>query len=859
MRFREARAFNIQADKIIVDGKLDEDIWQKGYWESSFIQRDPNDGAPETYKTEFCVLYDAEYLYVGARAWDPEPQKISAILSRRDNDSQSDWMYVSIDSYNDNRTAFEFGLNAAGVKRDVRRFDDTNSDEDWDAVWDGDVNIDADGWTAEWRIPFRELRFTSGDNMEWGFQMGRVLPRHNSELSVWSYWSHSDEGFVSHYGTLNGLKNIAVKNPVYVAPYVAGQAAVSQNLINPVHADNYDLMSNVGADIRYSSPKGLTLNATINPDFGQVEADPADFNLTEFETYFSEKRPFFMEGGNILRFHLGFGDGDLQNNNLFYSRRIGRAPQGYVPEDENKEIAAYAYPEMTNILGAAKLTGKTKKGLSVGIMEAVTTVEKGSIIYEDGSQDKATIEPLSNYWLSRLQQDFNEGKTSVGGIVTAVNRKLDATGIDYLHRAAYAGGIDIDHEFLDRKYSFQGALAFSHVRGDTTAIQATQQSSARYFQRVDADYLDYDPLKTSLSGSALKAILIKNTGHIRAATGGVAYSPGFEINDMGFLTQVDNILQFFWMQYYLWDGMKYLRTFRINFNQWSNWNYGGERRSLGGNINMHFDFNNNYGGGFGINKGWGGLDPSLNRGGPAMQTPEYWNVWGYMYSDGRKSLSCQLSGYYFKNADNICSYDIEPGITWRPKQNIQLTAELEYDVLKDTWAWIGIAEDENGMDQYIWSSLNQETISMVLRADLTITPELSIQYYAQPFVTAGEYFDFMRVNDPYAGDYNIRFSKFCDRISYDAAAGEYVIDKGQDGNEDYRFSGNTDFNYKQFRSNLVLRWEYLTGSVIYLVWSQGFSDYENFQPFDVQRDIRTLFNRDGDNVFMVKVSHMLNL
>lgn len=858
-RLRETSASLIKEQKIIIDGELDEAIWQSGNWQGNFIQRDPNDGSPETYKTEFCVFYDSDYLYVGAKAHDPEPDKIIAILTRRDSYSQSDWMYVSLDSYNDNRTAFEFGINAAGVKHDLRRFDDTNADDDWNAVWEGKSHINDEGWTAEWRIPFRELRFTSNGNMQWGFQMYRELPRHNSELSVWSYWSHSEEGFVSQYGALTGLQNISVKNPVYIAPFVAGQANVSKNLVNPVHEKNYDLLSNVGADIRYSSPKGLTFNATINPDFGQVEADPADFNLTEFETYFRENRPFFMEGGNILRFSLGFGDGDAQFNNLFYSRRIGRSPQGWVPEDDDKEVITTSYPDRTNILGAAKLTGKTTNGLSIGVMEAVTSEETGKVFYEDDSRQVGVIEPLSNYWLSRVQQDFNDGQTNIGGIFTAVNRKLDDTGIDYLHKAAYTGGIDIDHEFLDRKYGFQGAIAFSNVRADTTAIQGTQMSSARYYNRVDADYLEYDPLRTSLSGYAVKAILTKNTGNIRAATGGMAFSPGFEINDMGFLRQVDDVTQFTWVQYRKWEDMERLRSFQMNFNQWSVWNFNGDRRNIGGNINMHFDFNNNWGSGFGINKGWGGLDPAFNRGGPAMQTPDNWNLWGYANTDGRKKVILQMEGFYFQSNDDVIGIGIEPEITWRPKQNIQLTAGVEFNNLKDTWAWIGKAEDENGETQYIWSSMDQKTFSMVLRADLTLTPTLSIQYFAQPFFTAGEYFDLMRVNDSYAKDYNKRFEKFGDDISYNYENDEYEVDKGNDGIIDYTFEGQTDFNYKQLRSNLVLRWEYLTGSAIYLVWSQGFTDYESFKPFDIPRDTRTLFDTDGDNVFMIKISHMLNI
>ncbi len=861
-RNRQVTAVALHQNRVEVDGILDEPIWQLGNWQGNFIQRDPNDGSPETFKTEFCVFYDDENLYVGAKAYDPEPDKIIAILTRRDNYTESDWMYISIDSYNDNRTAFEFGINAAGVKHDIRRFDDTNADWEWDATWDGNSHINEQGWTAEWRIPFRELRFTSSDDMLWGFQIYRELPRKNNELSVWSYWAKGEEGFVSHYGTLNGLKNIVVKKPIYLMPYAASQANVSDNLVNPVHKNSYDFLGVMGTDIRYSSPRGLTLNATINPDFGQVEADPADFNLTEFETYFNENRPFFMEGGNILRFHLGFGDGDAQNNSLFYSRRIGRSPQGWVAENDNKEVLTYNYPERTNILGAAKLTGKTKKGLSIGMMEAVTSEETGIVFYEDKTKDKAVIEPLTNYWLSRVQQDFNDGQTSIGGILTAVNRKLDGTGIDYLHRDAYTGGVDIDHEFFNRKYGFQGAFAFSNVRGDTTALQNTQTSSARYFNRVGRkgyDGMDYDPQRTSLSGYAVKAVVTKNTGHIRAATGGWAFNPGFEINDLGYLTQVDQITQFFWIQYQEWEGMKHFRSMWLNFNQWASWTFYGDRRSFGGNINMHFTYNNNWSNGFGINRNLSGLDPAYNRGGPMMRTPNNWNVWGYFYSDGRKKFSVGLSSYYFESSDNVVSRGITPEFTWRPRQNIQFTGYIDYGRFNDTWAWIGKAEDENGTKQYIWACLNQSTINFTLRTDLTITPTLSIQYYAQPFFTAGNYFDLMRVNDPLALDYNKRFEKFGDKIRYDNDAGEYIVDQDLDGTAEYSFGGNVDFNYKQFRSNLVLRWEYQIGSTLFLVWSQGFTNYEEFRPFQLNDDVRALFNTDGDNVFMIKVSHMLNI
>ncbi len=858
LRTRSATAILLNGDNVDLDGKLDEPAWRLAKWESNFIQRNPNDGTPATYPTEFGVLYDHDYLYIGARAFDPEPQKISSILSRRDDYTESDWMYVSIDSYNDNRTAFEFGLNAAGVKHDVRRFDDDDMEEEWDAVWDGKVCVDAQGWTAEWRIPFRELRFTASDAMEWGLEFYREIPRHNNELSVWNYWSQSDEGFVSRYGSLHGLSNIKVQRPIYLMPYVAGQSHVSDDLINSVHPDRYDLLYNLGGDIRYSSPTGLTLNATINPDFGQVEADPADFNLTEFETYFSENRSFFIEGANILSYPLGYGDGDSQNNSLFYSRRIGRAPQGSVYTDDST-VVSITRPTGTNILGATKITGKTESGFSLGVMEALTATEKATLHHSDNSTEGVIIEPMTNYFLSRFQQDFKDGTTTIGGIFTAVNRDLKNTPLNYLHKAAYTGGLDLSHEFAKRQYEIIATLAFSNVRGDTTAIQRTQKSSARYFQRTDAGHLTYDPQATSLSGYSFKSVLSKTSGHVRAAIGAYGYSPKFEINDFGFLTNVDVINQFMWVQYYQWEPGKLFRDYRLNLNQWYSCDFAGVRRNLGGNVNMHFTFNNNWNFGYGVNVNFGGYDPAMNRGGPTLFIAPNGNVWAYANTDARKDLYYYIDFFYFRNKDRepVMSFGGEQDVTWRPRKNLKLTASVYYERLNDTWAWIGKARDENNALKYVWSHMKMNTLNLTMRVDYTVTPTLSIQYYGQPYFAAGDYFNFLYLADSKNKDYWKRFSPYGEQISYDKSNNLYSVDKNGDDIPEYNFVGQPDFNYKQFRSNFVIRWEYLTGSTLFLVWSQGFTNYELFREFNFSQDTRTLFNGVSDNVFMIKISQML--
>ena len=844
---------------IHLDGRLDEEVWNNGIWQSDFTQHEPHDGEPASCKTRFKVLYDDEYLYIGARAYDPNPSEIKAFLSRRDEYTHSDWIYVSIDSYNDNRTAFEFGINAAGVLHDIRRYDDGDMDQDWDAVWDGSAHIDDEGWTAEWRIPFSELRFTSSPDMEWGFHVYRKAPNCDNEVSLWNHWPKSNNGIVSNYGTLRGLKNVQSSNPVYIIPYGVGRADISENLETDYHPDKYDLLARVGGDIRYSSPIGLTLNATINPDFGQVEADPADYNLTNFETYFSEKRTFFMEGANILQFPLGFGDGDMAHNTLFYTRRIGRTPTVSAQTDDTKEVEEIQSPHETNILGAAKLTGKTDSGISIGIMDALTAEETATVYYDDGTKDHPVVEPLTNYGLVRLQKDYHNGETTVGGILTSVNRKLDGTGITSLHSSAYTGGLDINHRFAENEYSFIGHLAFSHVMGDTTAIQRTQKHPSRYFQRTDADHLNYDPARESLSGYSAKAILVKNRGHYRGGTGFVMTSPGFEINDLGYYRFVDDIMSFLWLQYQDWEPGSVYKQIYINYNMWTSYDFSGTRKVFGGNVNYNGVFLNNWSHGLGINLSAYGVSPYFNRGGPAMRTPANWNVWTFIESDERKKVIWEMFGFYFKNKDNVKGIEVGQELTYRPLYNLHLSAQASFNVQDDTWSWIGKAEADGLETQYIWADMHQQTLNLTFRADWTLSPKLSLQYYAQPFITAGDYSNYKRVANPMAKDFNERFENINDRIVFDEENEEFSLDLDRDGSAEYTFEGQTDFNYKQFRSNLVLRWEYFSGSTFYLVWSQGFTDYRSLGNFEFSRDVQDLFGAPGDNVVMVKMSHMFKI
>jgi hypothetical protein len=848
-------ALAIRTDKTIkIDGHLDEPDWLAAEKYSHFIQRDPVDGAEPSLITEFSVLYDDDNLYVGIRAFDPEPEKIVGILSRRDEYTPSDWLYISIDSYNDKRTAFEFGINPKGVKHDLRRYDDSNADWDWDAVWDAQSAMCSNGWCAEFAIPLRELRFTSSGEMTWGFMVYREIPRFNGELNMWAYFSKNQPGFVSNYGSLKGLKDLRSSRPLYVAPYLLSNTRISDHLVNELHPETYTFSGNIGGDIRYSFANGLTFNATINPDFGQVEADPARYNLTQYENYFSEKRPFFMEGSNILQFKLGVGDGDMGANTLFYSRRIGRKPQMSI-DDEN---AVYIErPAQSSILSAAKLTGKTASGLSIGAMNAVTMEEKATLHFSNDSTLQKVTEPMTSYSLSRLQKDFRNGDIVTGAYITGTNRRLSGTGLeDELRENGYTGGFDFNYQFINRRYALLGYIAGSHVTGSPEAILKTQTSPIHLFQRKDADYLSVDSSATSLDGYSGGLILAKQSGHWQGIAGAINYSPGFEPNDMGYLRKADVINQFMWLSYREWEPGKIFKSYQINFNQWQNFSYGGEKTSFGGNVNGNGQLLNHWRISGGINMNLAAISPDLLRGGPAVYHSGNRSGWASIYSDTRKDFSAGASAFLYRSDDNIRSFNFNPEFTYRFAYNVKMTLDVDYTKFNDTWSWVDNWEDSAGKDHYIFSAMDQKTISSVIRFDVTLTRNLSLQYYGQSFITAGHYFDFIEFDDYLAPDFDKRFYTFSDdEIIYDADNEEYTIDYGA---ETHTFS-KPDFSYKQFNSNLVSRWEFRPGSVIYLVWSQGIIDFENSGEFQHKRDLKRLMTSTADNVLLLKFSYLINI
>ncbi|HLP61948.1 MAG TPA: DUF5916 domain-containing protein, partial [Candidatus Deferrimicrobium sp.] len=555
----------------IIDGRLSDPVWDTVEWGSDFIQGSPYDGQKPSQETSFKIVYDDKNLYIGIRAFDTEPEKIDKRLARRDRFA-GDWVEINIDSYFDHRTAFSFTITAAGVKGDEAISNNGNNwDSSWNPVWYAETGIDKLGWTAEMKIPFTQLRFANKEKHVWGIQVNRRLFR-KEERSHWQRIPADAPGWVHLFGELHGLEGIKAPKQVELLPYLVSKyETFAKEEGNPFATGNATRFTG-GLDGKIGVTGDLTFDFTVNPDFGQVEADPSEVNLTAFETFFSEKRPFFIEGKNILDFRITNKGGEFSSDNLFYSRRIGSLPH-YFPALDNHEFIDM--PINTDIIGAAKLTGKTKTGWSLAVLESITAKEKAEID-SFGQRRQETVEPFSNYFALRLQKDYRNGDTQLGGMFTAVNRNIDDPALDFLHRSAYTGGIDFEHSWKKKTYYLIIKTLFSHVRGSKEAILETQESSRRYYQRPDAEHISVDPERTSLTGYGGTISAGRGGGgHFLYSAGVTWRSPGLELNDVGYLRTADRVMQWSWLGYQTLNPVSIFRSINVNFNQGKVWDFGG--------------------------------------------------------------------------------------------------------------------------------------------------------------------------------------------------------------------------------------------------------------------------------------------
>jgi len=829
-----------------IDGVLDEEVWNLGEWKDDFVQNQPYNGRLATQRTEFKILFDDNDLYVAIKNYDTSPDSITKRLTRRDA-ADGDLSGIILDSFHDLRTGFLFGVSSSGVKYDVMFSEDgQNEDESWDPNWWVKTSINNEGWNAEMKIPFSQVRFDKNSGDVWGLELARIYYRKN-ETDFWQHIPQDAPGFIHMMGELSGLESIKPRKILDITPYGVAKMETFQNEPgNPFTSKEKGRKfgGNVGLDAKIGITNNMTMDLTVNPDFGQVEADPSEVNLTAYETYFSEKRPFFIEGNNITNFNIGIGNGNQGNDNLFYSRRIGRQPQGD-PNLRNQEYADV--PTFTNILGAAKLTGKTKNGLSLGFVEAMTG---GMWAAVKDSASHSTIrhelvEPLTNYFLGRVQRDFNDGKTILGGIFTSTNRDLDDNLGSFMHRSAYSGGIDFTQFFKDKNWSFNLNTAFSLVTGSKEAIALTQLSSARYYQRPDQDYLKFDPARTSLFGSGGRMQIAKNNGHLNIFACVKWKTPGFEINDLGYMQQADQMLSVIAVGYNVWEPKGIYRRYNISGDFVVLNNFGGVITDKGFEWNANMQLKN-YWSVFINNSIYGNsLSTGILRGGPMMKMPGNIYVGGGFETDYRKKLifNCYINGSKgFEKENHSMFTQLE--ITYKPINF--LTFHITPEFSKSFSALQYVTTDYDGVNpKYILASIDRKTLSASLRVDFTVRPDLTLQYWGQPYIASGNYYDYKYIIDPMTDRYRDRFATY------------------------FESTGDDDFNYQFFLSNLVIRWEYLPGSTLFLVWSQSRSGYNNSGKLDYFDNMGDLFKVDKDpfngdndkpyNVFLIKFSYRFGI
>ena len=857
-------AVRVQGAAPRLDGVLNDEAWRLAQPATGFVQRSPTPGAPATLRTEARVLYDDNALYVAVRMDDPHPDSIAAPVGRRDlSGVPSDWAHVMIDSYNDRRTAFRFSVNAAGVQKDAFHSNDTNEDLGWDAVWESAVKVDSAGWAAEYRIPLSQLRFSSGAEgaRTWGLQVSREIAR-RSEVDDWAVERRDVNGFVSQFGEVGGISGLRSGRRLEVLPYTSARLTRAPDRPGDPFYSTNQAVGGMGADLKYGLTSNLTLTATINPDFGQVEADPSEVNLSAFESFFSERRPFFTEGSDIFRFSANFPygvrGGGFRNDQPFYSRRLGRQPQASDPDAEFAER-----PEATTILGAGKLSGKTAGGLSVGVLDALTAREQTTYIDPASQRRTATVEPLTNYLVARAIQDFRGGQSAVGGIVTATYRDLDAGDprLAVLTRNAVVAGVDARHRFGGGNYELTGALLGSTVHGAAAAISRIQLGPGHYFQRPGASDVEYDPTRTSLSGWLADAKLEKKGGgHMRGGLYAHARSPGLEMNDVGYQRSTNWILQGGWIGYNHFEPAGRFRSWDANFNAWNGMNFAGEHLSTGVNVNGSWNLKNNWGGWWGSDTELPALRTDVLRGGPAFTGPTYTAYNAGVFSDTRKRVYGEL---YFDGYNEVStvgkSWSVGSTINLRAGARMRLALGPSVNWGRDPWIFVASPQSEDGQSHYVFADIRQRTVSLTTRMTYAFTPRLTLDFYAQPFVAAGEYGGLKEVTDPRAEEFDDRFSHFGTALSL--ADGVYSVDRNDDGAADFTFD-QPDFNYKALRSNLVLRWEYRPGSALFVVWSQGRENFEVDGRFRPRRDFGRLFDgghSPSTNVLLVKFNYWLNL
>jgi hypothetical protein len=864
--------------EVSIDGRLDDAAWASAAPITNFVQQSPDEGKPPTQRTEIRILYDAGALYIAARMYDSLGAKgVRSALARRDqvmngdNSLTSDHIAFVFDTFRDKNSRTWFELNPDGVKGDHQ-----NGDASYDPVWEGATKIDSLGWTAEFRIPFSQLRFSRDPRQVWGMQIWRTMDRRN-EQDMWAFWRTNEYGGPAYFGTLEGINVTSRPRQIELVPYATSRSKLERAEAGDPFHSNSEMTYRVGGDAKVNLTSNLTLDATVNPDFGQVEVDPAVVNLSVFETTFNEKRPFFVS--NSQYFSTGglncFFCSNVSSLSLIYTRRIGRSPQlsGLLADQSDFMDASDA----TTILGAGKVTGRTRNGISVGVLDALTDRESARF-RPAGSAETATeeVEPLTNYFISRLQKDFRGGDTRIGTISTVVNRNLTTPDeVARLRSNAQAVGLDLDHHWASRVYSFNVQSALTHIGGDTAAIRRAQFSSARYYQRPgrteSSDGLfstGFDPTRRNLYGYGFYARVAKETGNWLWETTQNWRSPGFEANDLGVLGRAD----YKWMVANLFrqwttPGRWYRQAYTI-WGAQQQMNYEGDRNDLDYHVWGQVVFKN-----YMNMDGFILLHPStynerLTRGGPTEINYGY-NMLSVNYgTDSRARAVGKVQVQIIRPVDNTEGGRLyySPSLTLKPSPRILVSLAPSLDIDNTAQQYVDTVSDATVAPQfagvrYVFGRLQQKTFSMDTRVNMTFTPNLTLEMFAQPFLASGKYSSFKE----FAGVKTRRMNFFgrdngSTVVTNKDVSGEitgYTIDPDGTGPASAFDIDNPDFNLRSLRGTGVLRWEYRPGSTLYFVWTQERSGSDQFGDFNFSRDRSALFRDRPTNVFQIKGTYWI--
>ncbi len=833
------RTVRLEGPPPVIDGRFEDPAWAQGEWAGDYTQQMPTEGAAPSVATELKILYDDKNVYMAIRAHD-DPAKVQRYPGRRDdfNEYAVDVVGVCFDSYNDKRTGFEFDLTAGGSKIDlVLGNGETEWDTSWDAVWDGEVAHDAKGWTAEFRIPLNQLRYGQQDEQVWGMHAWRWIAR-NQEEDQWQLIPRKNSGRMYNLGELHGIRGLPRSRHVELLPHVVGRTSSG-----PETPGGRENGGSLGLDAKVGLTSNFTLDATVNPDFGQVEADPSVVNLTAYETFYDEKRPFFLEGKKILSF--GIEDSDQ----LFYTRRIGQAPS-YVPRLGDGETVHV--PESTTILGALKLTGKTNDGLSVGLLQSLTQKETASVSSPLGGREPV-VEPFGSYTVARVQKDWGKGNTSLGAMLTETHRWNSDPALAFLPTNALSGGIDLVHYFASRAWMLEARGIVSQVSGERAAIQALQTNPVHYYQRPGTTHLGVDAGATSLFGHG-GSLLVGSSGsrRLRLTEHFHWYSPGLELNDLGYLKQADVLANQF---FFGWDEPTprgILRSYSGQLAREDKWDFAGLHTNATTSLEASATFRNKW-------SSYGRLafdqvvDTRALRGGPALRWHDYYTAFLQAGSDSARRVSFGAHGeHVWAVGDDSRSSSVEGEVQLRLARRLSLSAELEYEKYLDTLQYVATAESSGG-PRWLLARIDQDTWNLTFRVNLTLTPDLTVQLYGSPFIGTGRYTEFKRGTDTLARRYADRFHAFgAGEIAYRPDGDAY--DVREVAGPSYSFA-NPDFSFRQFRSNLVVRWEYRPGSSLFVVWSQGRTDHRASWQRSFGTNWDDLWGTRPQNVFMVKLSY----